>query len=315
MYFCNISQEYVKPLNTLIMNTKEPAYKQKYNLYENNEYANMPSIDYRGYEISPDKFKDVDMEFVKSVCDKYGLEVKVVHMTGLTTRPKPTIVIFKRFSAELNKQLEQLRKENRYAEMQTITGGLIDEYGDAIHDCIHELDEQTPLYFSVGWAGNVGRYGSDDVKRRTYPSYLTYSWSGILNKWSPLIHDVKSVLREGYYLMVSTYQFKVNEDDVLGNFTIKDVLDIAAKCLADRHADYTASMERREWAGGKTQDLVVTKFKGTADCGQLALNMSNDGTGVLTRWHKGHLYGRELLHRDSVVQQVEHAVEDTLSPR
>ena len=90
------------------------------------------------------------------------------------------------------------------------------QYADTLrklHDCIHELDEQTDLLFHTGNVGNVGLFGSHDVKRKSYShaSYLT-SWRDIVNRWSPLIHDTTSQLESGVYALARTYQLKYKKD-------------------------------------------------------------------------------------------------------
>lgn len=184
--------------------------------YANNEYDNMPSLDY--FTASAERLTQynlgrVDLDIVREVCAKHGFGCVVITNTFITNKDCDVVICVKTDinSARYGKPYKEMTVEDfswkREVDLQ---------YADTLrrlHDCIHELDERTDLLFHTGNVGNVGLFGSHDVKRKSYShaSYLT-SWRDIVNKWSPLIHDTISQLESGVYALASASLLKYEKD-------------------------------------------------------------------------------------------------------
>ena len=181
--------------------------------YANNEFSNMPSIDFRGPnspDLTADNIDRIDLDVVKKICDKYGFRFTTIYNT-FSGNGVEFIIYFKtpipaEQYNELYKSSLNSREDNkRFWELQR-------KYNDIyikMHQCVHELDEQTDLLFNCGWQGNCGLFGSHDVRRESYSfgGHLT-SWNSIIDRWSPCIHDTLSKLSKGIYALMSSNQIK-----------------------------------------------------------------------------------------------------------
>lgn len=190
--------------------------------YKNNEFKNMPSIDYYWYENKTELHSLnkhlVDWRKVKEICEKYGLEYTTINDTfcGLRVEEDQTafcaeVLIFRKidFDADVYEAWRKSKQYEKMWELERKYHSLMFE----LHKCVHELDEQTPLAFETGWAGNVGLFGSNDIRRNTYSFgwHLT-GWETIIDRWSPSIHDTNSKLKKGVYLFITSRAIKVLED-------------------------------------------------------------------------------------------------------
>lgn len=177
--------------------------------YFNNEYDNMPSIDYDYDEnrirMKQDNTNLIDWNKVAEICKKYGFSYTIINSTfggndcEFIAYKKMGIDATQYMEWYKNKDYDKIREEDKKAKDTFLK----------LHDCIHELDEETKLIFRTGWAGNCGLFGSNDVRRQTYSfgSHLI-GWESITDKWSPLIHDTNKKLSKGVYALMSTYFIK-----------------------------------------------------------------------------------------------------------
>lgn len=178
--------------------------------YANNEYPNMPSLDYAYYtkcrRLRNDNKNLVDWDKVKEICDKYGFSYTIINSTFGGNDCELLIYTHPNFTLD---QYESWRKAEDWDKIREQYLAHKDVFF-RLHECIHELDVQTTLVFNTGWAGNVGFFGSHDVRRKTY-SFADnfYSWKQIIDRWSPLIHDTERKLSKGAYIYISTYFMKM----------------------------------------------------------------------------------------------------------
>lgn len=187
--------------------------QQQETRYENNEYKNMPSIDYGVVENQMrlhTATKDcVEWDIVKQICGKYGFDFTIINGTFCreTCNDKDgfaaEFIVYKKIDFDID-TYENWEKNNNYDKVRELDKNYY-PLMRKLHDCVHELDEETNLVFKVGWAGNVGLFGSDDVYRQTYSfgRHLT-DWHYIIDRWHPSIHDTSSKLKKGLYLMMTT---------------------------------------------------------------------------------------------------------------
>ena len=178
-------------------------FTQKTNLYHNNEYANMPSIDYYDshYRLGHFNKETIDWDCVGKIVKRCGLEYALISRTFSDAFIE--VVVYHKIK----------------------DGDDLEGYCTLLHHCIHELDMETNLYWRTSWNGNVGIFGSHDVKRQTYSfGDRIWSWKNILNSWEPSIHDTKRVMKEGDYLLMSTAYGKIKEEYVFTDFDVDDMV-------------------------------------------------------------------------------------------
>ena len=198
------------------MNT--PKFVQTESLYENNEYPNMPSIGRWGSakRLTTKTKENIDWAIVDQIVKKYGLKYCLIKQTfacyGERGVYEIDFVLY--FKTDIdNDKLQQKNKEGDYSLHRE---GLnrYKEISQKMHDCIHELDEQTALEFDTAWSGNVGLFGSHDVERQSYSGGSSlYDWGYITNHWSPSIHNTNMVLKKGVYIMIETKYVKADGVD------------------------------------------------------------------------------------------------------
>lgn len=183
-----------------------------------NEYSNMPSLDYCLSEqrniITANK-DEIDWDLVKSICDKYGFGNTIITETcckrwvGDKVGFGCEFLVYKKIDFDY-REFEELEKTKQYDKIRELTK----QYAPLmvkLHDCVHELDEKTNIVFNTGWAGNCGLFGSDNVMRKIYfgGDYL-YSWNRIVDIWSPLINDTNTRLSKGVYFFITSRWIKTN---------------------------------------------------------------------------------------------------------
>lgn len=248
--------------------------------YKNNEYANMPSVDYYMAD-APDLTKRsqnrIDFDKVKSICSKYGFNYTLINSTfggdGVD------FVVYIKTNEDV--ALFDKKYDNLTDEEKKLKWRLGESYNDTylkLHDCIHELDEQTELFFESGWCGNCGLFGSSDVKRRTY-SFADglSSWRSIKNHWDPLIHDTNSKLSKGVYIYAATYHLKPEPQN---SPKIDDyeptILSKVRELIGEK---YTADFEigKRNCENTSYKALVVRYKENNEYCGMICISRDNIG--------------------------------------
>lgn len=250
--------------------------------YENNEYANMPSIDYymgNAPHLTKRTQNRIDFDKVKSICRKYGFNYTLINSTFggddvdfvVYLRTNENVVLFDKKYDDLTDDEKRLRWD---------LGKSYNETYLKLHDCIHELDEQTELFFESGWCGNCGLFGSDDVKRRTYSfAYGLSSWRNITNHWDPLIHDINSKLPKGVYIYASTGYLKPEPQN---SPKIEDYEPILLTKVRELIGEkYTANFEigkRGCDTNTPSYKALVVRYKETNEyCGMICISRDNVG--------------------------------------
>lgn len=182
--------------------------------YENNEYANMPSVGHLpSNRLTTKNQKSIDWELVKEIVKKYNLNYTIINDTACYYLEngvfQTEFVLY--FKTELDSDyIDSLIKSEQYDLVHKFTA-IYDDIPQRLHDCVHELDEQTPLLFDTGWAGNCGRFGSHDVKRKTYSfGDRLHTWHYIEDRWSPIIHDTRKRLDKGAYFFMTSRHLKTD---------------------------------------------------------------------------------------------------------
>lgn len=184
-------------------------YNQSAHLYENNEYVNMPSIGSScGNMLTTKSAKQVDWNKVAEIVNKYGFKYCLITDTfgsyGERGVFRTDFVLYYHLPItndwyEQNKGTKVLWDKN--LEFYPIYKKL--------HDCVHELDEETLLRFSCSWGGNVGCFASDDVKRQTYTFGDRFStWKNLINDYPTNICNINSQLKKGVYVVMCSKSLK-----------------------------------------------------------------------------------------------------------
>ena len=192
----------------------QPKFLQTEYIYKNNEYENMPSIGHWcGERLTTKSKSKIDWDLVKKIVEEhYNLKYCLVNATfgyydeiGVY---ESEFVLYHKLLID-SQWLERKRAENDYeaiGKWMTIER----QIPIILHDCVHELDEQTELCFRTGWAGNIGIFGSHDVSRTTYSFGDEFnSWENISKRWSPSINDTRKHFdRNGVYMMMTSRYLK-----------------------------------------------------------------------------------------------------------
>lgn len=250
--------------------------------YANNEFENMPSVDYC-LATSPDLCKRnqnrIDFNKVSEICKKYGFNYTLINSTFggdgvyfmVYLKTNEDVALFdKRF-----KDLTDNEKRLRW--------NLNKSYNDTyrkLHDCIHELDEQTDLLFRCSWCGNCGLFGSNDVKRQTY-SFADGldSWRNITNHWSPLIHDITSKLSKGVYIYGTSSQLKPQPEDSPLMEDFEPIILEKVKELLSKKYKYSFEYGKRgcDTNTPSYKALVIRYADNDEYCGMIRFNRDNIG--------------------------------------
>lgn len=187
-----------------------------------NEYDVMPSMGlYYTHlrDIKRESPNAVDMTACKEICRAYGFEC------GYISGWHKHFIVYQKLDIDPVEYRSLIKAEDWKAVIE-LEEPYIKRIHD-MHDCIHALDLQTPLYFRVGWVGNCGIFGSDDTSRQSYCDGRSITrWERIIDEWEPCIYDTKSVLSKGVYIIASTDSLKPSEDAIMHDFTTEQALDI-----------------------------------------------------------------------------------------
>lgn len=243
--------------------------------YKGNEFESMPSIDFGGmaHRLYRSNKARVDWDKVKEICNKHGFQCCTINSTF--GGDDMTFVVYEKTTID-NDYYEGLRKSQNYDQMREIYKGFVDNF-KRLHECVHELDEETDLQFDCSWGGNCGLFGSDDVHAKVYVhgSHLT-SWKEIENIWSPLIHDTKQKLTKGIYVMMSTYHIK---PQIVNSPEFEVMLPKLMQMVRDELAKgYTAEIENgKRGCDNANYDAVIIRDENGSYCSMI--NFSRNRVG------------------------------------
>ena len=241
--------------------------------YVNNEFSNMPSIDYgtlKSEWLNARTKSRIDWTKVKEICDKYGFGCTYINSTF--GGDDAEFVVYLKTNINVDEYHEMLKNmrtmddeySKKYVELRKrYTTTLLE-----IHKCVHELDEQTYLMFDCGWAGNCGFLGNDDVRANSYSGGRGFlSWNTIIDRWSPRINDTTRKLSKGIYILMSTHFVKPELEDSpeLDDTMEQNLLDIVKGLLSDK---YVANYEtgKRQYDKEPYKALIIRYKDGNDYC-------------------------------------------------
>jgi DNA primase large subunit len=189
------------------MNQKERNNRNNY------EYENMPSVDFGDFRDRPalvtEKLNEVDWDIVRSVCERHGFDFAILRatfgkeMSGDKYGNRCDVVVFKKLDID-TKVLEGFQEMEEYGKINELRlqhGNL----NTKLHDCIHELDEETNLFFNTYDNTN---FGFTDGKVAYSLGTALYSWNDIIALYPPCIYDILEKIPQGAYLFISTDRLK-----------------------------------------------------------------------------------------------------------
>lgn len=267
--------------------------------YANNEYESMPSLDFsfRHNGLTKENMARVDWDLVGEICKKYGFGYKIFKCTYsdrvLCAIYIKTDISVEKFN-ELNKAFHNSKEDReRYWAM-------CHSYDDTfrkLHDCMHELDEQTDLMFECGWSGNCGLFGSHDVERQTYSfGSRSINWSYITDRYSHHCYSTPCFFSKGIYVMVDTQYIKPQEQNSpnLADFEPK-LLEIARGLLSNEFvADFESGKRNCDTNGYRA---LVVRYKDTNEyC--CMIRFFRDNMGKYTIYHAKPLCGESDWEMD-----------------
>lgn len=202
-------------------------------LNESLEFNKMPSKDFCAatdtIRLNKCNLDRVDFDKVKGICDKYGFGYSLVCQT-FGGSDIEFILYYKTSIAESDyKAMRSAEDWDLYRSWYTNHVGKM----LAMHRCVNELDLATDLYFDVSWSGNVGLFGSDNVRYLTYTNSCERfeTWEQ-LNKHYSLIYDFK--MPRGVFLIVKTNHLKPDLSKCLFGFKIEDAFKVATELFPDK---------------------------------------------------------------------------------
>lgn len=236
--------------------------------YEGNEYPNMPSIDYgcSSYHITEKNYKDgCDWDKVKEICSKHGFAFRLVRCNY---KSEITVVIYKKTDLDQDEYIRICKDyKNSEEDLQTFRKLIRSHDGTfyALHDCLHELDEETNLYFRCGWAGNVGLFGSHDVRRNVYSfADWLHTYKDLLNEFEPSLYDAGRNFDKGVYAYATANKFKIDESQVFADFTNEMALQVMREYKPELNFDVRTGKRQCDTDSQPYEAIVVSGSK----CGQ-----------------------------------------------
>ena len=180
--------------------------------YLNNEFENMPSIDYRylanDVQLDTKNKEIVDWGLVSTICEKHGFSYTIISGTfgrNCNGNFNSYCIIYKKVDIT-HEQYSEWYNNKDFARIHEEQNKYKETY-KALHNCIHELDEETDLAFDTGWGGNCGVFG--DIIGESYSpcDYFT-DWNFIIDRWHPSINDTNSKLSKGVYIIMVANNLK-----------------------------------------------------------------------------------------------------------
>ena len=263
--------------------------------YSNNEFANMPSIDYGTWcsnRLCAKNKNRVDFQLAKEICAKYGLNCTYINST-FGGDDADFLIYFKvNINADEYERLREKAYRDNDRESQEKCWELRKQYTNTyvnMHKCMHELDEQTNLMFNCCWSGNCGIFGSDDVRRISYGGgdHLM-AWKTVLGCWDSCIYDTRYQLSKGVYIIANTKYIKPEKENSpeLDEFE-NTLLDLVKKYLK---SDYTAGFEvGKRQCDDKSYRALVIRYKSGDYCKMI--RFSRDWMGRYTIYCAAPLCG------------------------
>lgn len=247
----------------------EKIHTQVTKLYENNEFNDMPSIDFctlTSNYLNTDNRKELQIDNINEICKKHGFNFCFIDSTfgGNDSH----FIVYRKLELDVD-EFDALRKMACKDYEKRKEYWKIDEQFEpiylALHKCVNELDQYTDLFINYGWHGNCGVFGSHDIHRISYSGGdHIYSWEGILNNWSPMINNTRSVLSRGVYVLIETHYIKpkIQQSPTLEEFEPK-LLEIAKSLIKDL---YTVDFETGKRGCDSTDyKAMVIRDKKTKD--------------------------------------------------
>lgn len=202
-------------------------------LNESLEFEKMPSKDFctatDTIRLNKRNLCRVDFGKVKDICDKHGFGYSLVYQTFGGSNIE-FILYYKTSIAESD--YKAMRTSKDWNLLRLWSAEHIDKMLE-MHQCVNELDIATDLFFDVSWSGNVGLFGSDNVRYKTYSrSCDTFETWERLNENYSLIYDFK--MPRGVFLIVKTSHLKPDLSKCLFGFKIEDAFKVATELFPDK---------------------------------------------------------------------------------
>ena len=266
----------------------EKIHTQILKSYENNEFGDMPSLDFStitATDMDTDNRKELQIDNIKEICKKHGFNFCFIDNTFGGNGSH--FFVYRKLALdadEFDALRKAMRKDERKRDEYWKIKNQFDPIYIALHECVNELDQYTDLFINYGWHGNCGVFGSHDVNRISYSGgdYI-YSWEDILNSWDPMIHNTRSVLSRGVYVLIETHYIKpkIQQSPTLEEFEPK-LLEIAKSLIDDLH---TVDFETGKRGCDSTDyKAMVIRDKKTKDyCFMLRFNRCWWGKYYITR--------------------------------
>ncbi len=248
--------------------------------YDNNEFDNMPSIDYFSDNISLSKknMNLVDWQEVERICKNYGFAYTILHSTyGGSSK----VLVYEKVNIDPDvykalhdaKDYDSIRKMEKEAAPHYLR----------LHMCINELDLMTNLYFRTSWAGNCGIFGSNDVRRRSY------SFGGHVTSWQELIDRYHSACYytagarppKGVYLLMESSEAKIDTSYVFDDFTMESALATAKEEFPKLRIEIQTG--KRLCDGDRPSYQAIVVGDGNSQYGSLTFGKSSHGVVTMTR--------------------------------
>ena len=248
--------------------------------YSNNEFSNMPSVDYGtiiSERIRSRNKNRVDMDKAREICSRYGFKCTYINSTFGGDGADFIVYLKTDINVDEYGKLTKFATNEDTKKYWDIRNGYNETF-IRMHNCLHELDEQTYLMFECGWHGNCGLFGSSDVYRQTYcGGDRLVGWNSIVDNWSPSIHDTARQLSKGVYVLASTYYIKPFAEDSPNLEDMEDTLLGIAKGLLS--SEFVAEFEngKRQYDNEPYKALVVRYKRGNDYC--CMLRFSRDWMG------------------------------------
>lgn len=235
--------------------------------YANNEYESMPSLDFsfRHNGLTKENMNRVDWGMVDEICKKYGFGYKIFESTYCS---RVECVIYLKTDISVEHYNEMRKAYDNSREDKERFWAMCHSYDDTfrkLHDCVHELDEQTDLMFECDWSGNCGLFGSHDVQRKSYSFGSRLStWSNITDRYSHYCYYTPCFFSKGIYVMMNTSYIKPQKQNSpeLADFEPK-LLEMTRELLSDEFvADFEIGKRQCDTESDSYRALVV-RYKET----------------------------------------------------
>ena len=274
--------------------------------YKNNEFDNMPSIDYFSDRVSLSKNNTnlVNWQEVERICKEHGFVYTILHSTyGGSSK----VLVYEKVNIDpdVYRSIYQAKDYDRLRNMVKEANPRCLE----LHRCIHELDRLTNLYFDTSWAGNVGIFGSHDVYRKTYSfGDRVISWEGFIDRYdSVCYHTAGARPPKGIYLLMETSFVKIDTSYVFDDFTLESALAMAKEEFPELCIEIQTGKRQCDGNCPSYQAIVVGSDKG--QYGSMTFEKSSHG--VVTMSRRAPLAGEctYKIKRDNLRKELREAIE------